>query len=252
MQGLFDWVRRLAPQVRTALVVGEIGTGKDLVVHALHRMGPRPSRPLVTINCRAAVESRIDSELFGHVRGAFPGADEDKAGLLERADGGTVFVDEIGELPVSVHEKMQRFLEWGEICRVGSFEPRKVDVHILATAKQDLPRPGATDRQHGEFYHRVSVATVQVRPLRDHAEDIPYLNAMFVRECAAQLRKPILGTTAAVDRRLASAPWIGNVRELRNVIAGACMVADGELITDEDLDRLASQQTRPSADCWTG
>ena len=235
MQELFDMIRRLAPHVRTALITGETGTGKELAARALHRLGPRRDRRFVTVNCSAVVETLFESELFGHVRGAFTGATEHKPGLFELADGGTLFLDEIGELPPAVQAKLLRVLELGEVHRVGSLEPRRVSVHVLAATNRDLRAEVAAGRFRSDLYYRLNIVEVKLPPLRDRREDLPYLTAAFVRETSERIQKPLVGLAAGAERLLAGARWDGNVRELRNVIERACILADGELITEREL-----------------
>jgi DNA-binding NtrC family response regulator len=235
MQELFGMIRRLAPHVRTALITGETGTGKELVARGLHRMGPRRDRRFVTVNCSAVVETLFESELFGHVRGAFTGATENKQGLFELADNGTLFLDEIGELPPAVQAKLLRVLELGEVHRVGSLEPRKVNVHVVAATNRDLRAEVAAGRFRSDLYYRLNIVEVKLPPLRDRREDIPYLTAAFVRETSERLQKPLAGLTPGAERLLGLAAWDGNVRELRNVIERACIMADGDLITEREL-----------------
>jgi DNA-binding NtrC family response regulator len=235
MQELFGMIRRLAPHVRTALITGETGTGKDLVARALHRTGPRRDRRVVTVNCSAVVETLFESELFGHVRGAFTGATDHKPGLFELADGGTLFLDEIGELPLAVQAKLLRVLELGEVHRVGSLDPRRVSVHVLAATNRDLRAEVAAGRFRSDLYYRLNIVEVKLPALRERREDIPYLTAAFVRELAERLQKPLLGLTPGAERILTSATWDGNVRELRNVIERACILCDGEFITEREL-----------------
>jgi two-component system response regulator HydG len=235
MQELFGMIRRLAPHVRTALVTGETGTGKELVARGLHHMGPRKDKRFVTVNCSAVVETLFESELFGHVRGAFTGATDNKPGLFELADGGTLFLDEIGELPLTVQAKLLRVLELGEVHRVGSLEPRRVNVHVVAATNRDLRQEVAAGRFRSDLYYRLNVVEVKLPALRDRREDIPYLTAAFVRETAERLLKPLVGLTPGAERLLGMAPWDGNVRELRNVIERACILADGDFITEREL-----------------
>jgi two-component system response regulator HydG len=235
MQDLFALIRRLAPHVRTALITGETGTGKELVARALHRTGPRRDRRFVTVNCSAVVESLFESELFGHVRGAFTGATENKPGLFEAADGGTLFLDEIGELPPSVQAKLLRVLELGEVHRVGSLEPRRVNVHVIAATNRDLRLEVGAGRFRSDLYYRLNIVEVKLPPLRDRREDIPYLTAAFVRDAADRLGKPLEGLTPGAERLLAGAAWEGNVRELRNVMERACILADTPFITEREL-----------------
>jgi len=235
MQELFGMIRRLAPHVRTALITGETGTGKELVARALHTTGPRRDRRFVAVNCSAVVETLFESELFGHVRGAFTGATENKPGLFEIADQGMLFLDEIGELPMTLQAKLLRVLELGEVHRVGSLEARKVNVHVIAATNRDLRAEVAAGRFRSDLYYRLNIVEVKLPPLRERREDIPYVTAAFVRETAERLKKPLVGLTPGAERMLACAPWDGNVRELRNVLERACILADGEFITEREL-----------------
>jgi DNA-binding NtrC family response regulator len=235
MQEIFSLVRRLAPHVRTALVTGETGTGKELAARALHRMGPRRDRRFVAVNCSAVVETLFESELFGHVRGAFTGATDNKPGLFEAADGGTLFLDEIGELPLTVQAKLLRVLETGEVQRVGSLDTRRVDVQVFASTNRDLRAEVAANRFRSDLFYRLNVVELRLPPLRRRPEDVPYLTAAFVREFATRLRKPLVGVTAGAERLLSEAAWEGNVRELRNVVERACILAETELISEKDL-----------------
>ena len=237
MQDLFGLVRRIAPHARTALVMGETGVGKEGIARAIHALGPRKSHKLVTVNCSAVVVTLFESELFGHVRGAFTGATEHKTGLFEAADGGTIFLDEIGELPAGVQAKLLRVLETGEVQRVGSLQAKKVDVRVVAATNRDLGQ----DAEHGAFrkdlYYRLNVVELIVPPLRERREDIPYLVAAFVREFAERFQKGIEGVSPAAERRLMNAAWPGNIRELRNVVERTCMLTDGRMLQDADLAR---------------
>ena len=242
MQEAFGLIRRLAPHARTSLVTGETGTGKELVARALHKLGPRGSKKLVTVNCSALVETLSESELFGHVRGAFTGAADTKAGLFETADGGTMFLDEVGELPFTVQAKLLRVIENGEVQRVGSVDARKVDVRVIAATNRDLVAEVAAGRFRGDLYYRLNVAQLALPPLRERREDIPYLTAAFVRTFAERFGKSLSGLTPAAERLLVDAAWHGNVRQLRNVIERGCMLAEGEFITEADLARMLDRE----------
>ena len=201
-------VRRLAPHVRSALVTGETGTGKELVARALHRIGPRRDKRFVTVNCSAVVETLFESEVFGHVRGAFAGATENKQGLFELADGGTVFLDEVAELPTPLQAKLLRVLETGEVTRVGSLEARRIDVHVLAATNRDLHAEVTAGRFRSDLYYRLNVVEVKLPPLRERREDIPYLTATFhpgnePAPAEAGRRVDACGRTAAGLRLLA-------------------------------------------------
>jgi DNA-binding NtrC family response regulator len=235
MQELFGMIRRLAPHVRTALVTGETGTGKELVARALHQTGPRRDRRFVTVNCSAVVETLFESELFGHMRGAFTGATDNKPGLFELADGGTLFLDEIGELPPTVQAKLLRVLELGEVQRIGSLDGRRVNVHVIAATNRDLRAEVAAGRFRSDLYYRLNVVEIALPPLRERREDIPYLTAAFVRQTSERLQKHVAGLTSGAERVLSAAHWEGNVRELRNVIERACILADDEFISERQL-----------------
>jgi two-component system response regulator AtoC len=242
MHDVFGLIRRLAPHARTALVTGETGTGKDLVARALHTLGPRATRRFVTVNCSAVVETLFESELFGHVRGAFPGASGHKTGLFELADGGTVFLDEIGELPQSVQARLLRVIENGDVQRVGSIDPRQVNVRIVAATSRDLRAEVAAGRFRRDLYYRLNVAEVALPALRHRREDIPFLTATFVESFAQRFAKPLAGLTPGAERLLAEATWDGNVRQLRNVLERACILADGEFVTERELGGILRQQ----------
>ena len=235
MQQLFGLVRRLAPHARVALVTGETGTGKEGVARAIHDLGPRRARKFVTINCSAVVETLFESELFGHMRGAFTGATDNKAGLFEAADGGTLFLDEVGELPAPVQAKLLRVLETGEVQRVGSLQAKKVDVRVVAATNRDLREESDAGRFRSDLYYRLNVVELRLPPLRDRRDDIPYLTASFIREFSGKFQKAIQGVSPDAERALMTRSWLGNVRELRNVLERACMLAERAVLTEPDL-----------------
>ena len=242
MQELFDAIRRLAPHVRTVLITGETGTGKELVAKALHKAGPRHARRFITLNCSAVVETLFESELFGHVRGAFTGATEMKVGMFEHADGGTLFLDEAGELPLAMQANLLRAVEYGEVQRVGSHENRKVDVHVIAATNRDLRAESAAGRFRLDLFYRLSIIEIPLVALRERAEDIPYLTARFVRECAERLKRPITGVAPSAERLLQQATWQGNIRELRNIIERACIVSENRILSERDFQMALAPQ----------
>jgi two-component system response regulator HydG len=242
MQEVFSLIQRLAPHAKVVLISGETGTGKELAARAFHQAGTRRGKPFVTINCSAVVDTLFESELFGHVRGAFTGAVESKPGVFEAAQGGTLFLDEIGELPMSVQAKLLRAIEYGEVQRVGSLQPKRVDVAVIAATNRDLRAEVAAGRFRGDLFYRLNVVELILPPLRDRREDIPYLTASFMRDCAMRINKPVQGLTPAAERELLAGRWDGNVRELKNVIERACMLADGTLVSERELAGAAGPE----------
>ena len=249
MQDIFDLIRRFAPHVRTALVTGETGCGKELVAQALHQCGPRRGRRFVAVNCSAVVPTLFESELFGHARGAFTGATDAKPGLFEQADGGTLFLDEIGELPLALQAKLLRVLETGEVQRVGSLQPVRTDVRVLCATNRELAEEAAAGRFRTDLLYRLNVVQIRLPPLRERREDIPLLAASFIREFGDRFRKNISGLTSAAERQLLTAAWPGNVRQLRNVLERACMLIEDDVITDRDinLDATAFQSANSTS-----
>jgi DNA-binding NtrC family response regulator len=250
MQDLFDSVRRLAPHAPTVLVTGDTGTGKELVAHALHRVGPRREQRFLTLNCSAVVETLFESELFGHQRGAFTGATDTKVGVFEHADGGTLFLDEVGELPLSIQPRLLRAVEHGDVQRVGSLETTRVDVRVIGATNRDLRAEVAAGRFRGDLFYRLSMMELHLAPLRARREDIPLLTAAFVRDCSARMNRTITGMTTAAERALQEATWPGNIRELRNVIERACVLSEGRMLTEREIRAAmaASAVRMPLAD----
>lgn len=235
MQELYDTIRRFAPHIRTALIVGETGTGKELVARALHQLGRRRDRPFLTLNCSAVVDTLFESDLFGHVRGAFTGASETKVGRLAAADGGTLFLDEVGELQLPLQAKLLRAVEMGEVQRVGGLDTTSVDVQVIAATNRDLFATAEAGKFRNDLYYRLSILEIRLPPLRERSEDIPYLTATFIKACAARLNKPIVGQTTGAERLLQQAEWPGNVRELQHVIERACIMCDGQILSERDV-----------------
>jgi two-component system response regulator HydG len=251
MQQLFDSIRRLAPHIRTVLITGETGTGKELVAKALHALGPRHAQRFVTVNCSAVVENLFESELFGHVRGAFTGATEAKLGLFEYADQGTLFLDEAGELPLVLQPKLLRAVELGDVQRVGSVESHHVDVQVIAATNRNLRAESDAKRFRSDLFYRLCIIEIHLVPLRERREDIPYLTARFISELAARLNRTITGVSSAGERLLQQASWPGNVRELKNVIERACILGEGKILGERDVQHAMSSGTGPALPAGT-
>jgi DNA-binding NtrC family response regulator len=235
MLEMFVRIRRVAPHFRTALITGPTGSGKELVANALHRLSPTPSAPLAVCNCSAIVETLFESELFGYVRGAFTGANQDKVGLFEFANGGTVFLDEIGEMPLSAQAKLLRVLQNQEVQRVGSPAIRKVNVRVVAATHRDLRVLVAEGKFREDLFYRLSMIEISVPRLADRKEDLSLLENHFVQKYAAQYHKQISGITRRAQAVLSRHSWPGNVRELENVLGNACMMVDGAVIDVNDV-----------------
>lgn len=240
---VFSAIRRIAPHFRTALITGDTGTGKELVAHALHRLSPVADKTFAMCNCSALVETLFESELFGHVRGAFTGATQDKVGLFEYAHQGTVFLDEIGDMPLAGQAKLLRVLQNQEVQRVGSPALRKVDVRFIAATNKDLFTMMREHRFRDDLYYRLSMVEITLPELADRKEDLPLLERYFIQKFATQYNKPIRGMTRRAQALLARHAWPGNVRELENVIGKACMMAEGNVIDIKDLPLHLRQVT---------
>jgi two-component system, NtrC family, response regulator AtoC len=236
MQKLAATLRLVAPQRTTVLVLGESGTGKELIARTIHALSPRRDRRFVAINCAAIPASLLESELFGHVKGAFTDAVRDKSGLFEDADGGTLLLDEVGEMPLPLQAKLLRVLQESEIRRVGDSASIKVDVRVIAATLRDLADDVAAGRFREDLYYRINVLPVAVPPLRERAEDIPQLARFFAQRHAARHNRPVTLSDAAIGA-LAQQPWPGNVRELENVIERALVLAEGPTV---ELDFLST------------
>ena len=235
MLEVFDRIRRAAPHFRTALVTGATGTGKELAARALHRLSPVHSNALAVSNCSAIVESLFESELFGHVKGAFTGAISDKVGLFEYAAGGTVFLDEIGDMPLTEQTKLLRVIENREYQRVGSPVLRKTDVRIVAATNRDLRKLASQGTFREDLYNRLSMIEIKLPSLAERCEDLPLLERYFLERFAREYGKPIQRLTRRAEAVLARYSWPGNVRELENVLGHACMMTDSDAIDVADL-----------------
>ena len=240
MQDVVMRLQRIAPTDATVLIQGETGTGKELVAKAIHQNSPRKKRPFVPLNCAALSEHILESELFGHIRGAFTDASSDRQGKFEYADGGTLFLDEVGDMPIPTQIKLLRVLESGEITRVGSNEPVKVNVRILSATNRDLEKAIAAGVFREDLYHRLKVVTIILPRLADRREDIPLLVEYFIKEHTKRHQKTIRGISTAARRRLFAFDWPGNVRQMHNVIESMVVVDIDEVLDLDDLpDELA-------------
>ncbi len=240
MQRLFHMIRRVAPTDSTVLITGETGTGKELAARAIHALSRRRHRPFVAVNCAALPESLLESELFGHERGAFTGATERRIGRLELAHGGTLFLDEIGEVSPAVQVKLLRVLEERELVRVGGTQVVRLDVRVVAATNAALEQSVAEGRLREDLFYRLHVVPLVMPPLRERMEDLPLLVAHLLGRLPDGAR---LRLSMAALHRLASHHWPGNVRELRNVLERAALLATGPVIEPEDLQ--FAQVNRP-------
>jgi formate hydrogenlyase transcriptional activator len=228
--GALRTIDRVAPTDSTVLILGETGTGKELVARAIHSRSPRHRHPLVKVNCGAIPAGLIESELFGHVRGAFTGALDRRVGRFELADGGTLFLDEIGELPLDMQVKLLRVLQEHEFESLGSSRTTRVDVRIIAATNRDLQHEVSAARFRADLYYRLNVLQVRVPPLRERREDIPELTLLFVQRHAKRIGRTIAGVSKNSMEQLAAYPWPGNVRELENVIERALVLSASDVL----------------------
>jgi two-component system response regulator AtoC len=236
MKAVYELIASVAPSLLTVLVLGETGVGKELIAEALHRQsGPRSAKPLMRINCAALTPALLESELFGHERGAFTGAQQARAGLFEAADGGTAFLDEIGELSADAQAKLLRVLETREVTRVGGVRPRPIDVRFVAATHRDLRANVVRGTFREDLYFRLAGATIRVPPLRQRPTDIEPLAAHFVNALCRQMGREPPSFSADAAARMRSHPWPGNVRELRNAVECAVLRARGPTIGLFDL-----------------
>jgi transcriptional regulator with GAF, ATPase, and Fis domain len=235
MMQLLDAIERVAPTHATVLISGETGTGKELVARAIHTHSTRRGGPFVALNCAAMPESLLESELFGHEKGAFTGADKARPGLFETADGGTLFLDEAGEMPPPLQAKLLRVLVDGQVLRIGSRSTRKVDVRVLAATHRSLEERVQQGLFREDLYYRLAVFPLRVPPLREHMEDLPLLVAHFLVKATQEMGLPLRHMGEGALARLSAYPFPGNVRELRNLIERACILATGEVIGPEDF-----------------
>ena len=247
MEKVFDTIRQAANARSTILVVGESGTGKELVARALHRLSPRATGPFVTVNSGSLPPDLLESNLFGHVRGAFTGAVADKRGLFKVADGGTIFFDEIGTIPLETQSKLLRVLQEREFLPVGAVEPIRSDVRVVAATNADLTRFVAEGRFREDLYYRLCVITIHLPPLRERKEDIPLLVEALAARAAAENGRAVPPVTAAAMKALLDYDWPGNVRELENVLERALVLGPGVIDAEELPDAVRRAVPRPAA-----
>jgi DNA-binding NtrC family response regulator len=240
-----DVVRQVAPTEITVLVTGESGVGKEVIAKAIHALSARASKALVTVNCGAIPEGIIESELFGHERGSFTGASEQRKGYFELADDGTIFLDEIGELPLSAQVKFLRVMENGEFVRVGSSVPRRVNVRVIAATNKDLETEVRTGRFRADLYFRLRSVNILVPPLRTRPEDIAALVGHFAAELSARNAIRFAGFSPEALQLLIAYAWPGNVRELRNLVESLLVLGKGRTVTAEDVRPYLKEHMSP-------
>jgi sigma-54-specific transcriptional regulator len=246
-QGLLQRIRRIAPSDATALIVGETGTGKEIVARHLHELSARRARPFVAVNCGALSESLVESELFGHERGAFTGAVGARQGWFESAQGGTLFLDEIGDLPAATQVKLLRVLQEREVVRVGARAATPIDVRLVAATNVDLEQAVRVGKFREDLYYRLNVAVLALPPLRDRPGDVLPLARHFLGVYRQRLGLGEVGFGAGAEARLLSHGWPGNIRELENVIHHALLICRDNLIAVDDLRLTAPAPARVSA-----
>jgi formate hydrogenlyase transcriptional activator len=234
IRAIFHQVEQVAPTDATILILGETGTGKELIARTVHRSSARSHRPLVKVNCATLPSALIESELFGHERGAFTGAVKRKIGRFEVADGGTIFLDEIGDLPLDLQAKLLRVLQDGEFERLGSLETQRVDVRVIAATNRDLLQAIEAGGFRADLYYRLRVVPIELSPLRERPDDIPLLAWHFVRRHQTAMNKTIRRIPSKITEAMRRYEWPGNVRELANVMERAVILTKGEtLVVDE-------------------
>jgi DNA-binding NtrC family response regulator len=235
---VFDVIGKAAKTLATVLITGESGTGKELVARAIHYRSQRASAPFVPVNCGGIPEGLLESELFGHVKGAFTGATETRAGFFQTADGGTIFLDEIGETSVAMQVKLLRVLQDKEVCMVGDAKPRKVDVRIVAATNKDLRSLVRKGLFREDLFFRLSVITMAIPPLAERAKDVLILAQHFITKFAREMDKPPIRLSEGVLRAFENYDWPGNVRELENVVQRLVVMTDGDIVDAPDLPSL--------------
>ncbi|MGA2582495.1 MAG: sigma-54 dependent transcriptional regulator [Tepidisphaeraceae bacterium] len=245
MKEVFARIQRAAPVDSTVLILGESGTGKELVAQALHHNSPRKKGPFVAVNCAAVPATLVESELFGHVRGAFTGATDRRIGRFEQSDGGTLFVDEIGDFELGLQAKLLRVLESFTVTPVGGHEDRKVNVRVVAATSRDIRKMVEEGKFREDLFYRLNVVSITLPPLRDRPDDIPILMDHFLKEITEQKHTAPRRVSREVMERFQNYRWPGNVRELRNALESMMVLAEGDILTEKDLpDRVAQGTTQ--------
>jgi DNA-binding NtrC family response regulator len=235
MRRVIATIERLAPSSASVVITGESGTGKELVARTIHELSPRRNAPYVPVNCAAIPETLMESELFGHERGSFTGADRRREGCFEAANGGTLLLDELAEMKVELQAKLLRVIEEGRVRRVGGTAEIPLDVRVLAATNQDIERAVRDGQLRADLYYRLNVFTIELPPLRERVEDLPQLIQMFIQHYAAQNHRDVVGADEECMAALQAHPWPGNVRQLRNVIERAMIVCSGRMLRRADL-----------------
>ncbi len=238
VRALVDQIARVAGTAARVLITGENGTGKELVARAVHAQSTRVKGPFIEVNCAAIPSELIESELFGHMKGSFTGAIQDRAGKFEQADGGTIFLDEIGDMSLAAQAKVLRVLQDGEVTRIGGQKTRKVDVRVLAATNKRLEEEIPAGRFREDLFYRLNVVPIVVPPLRERRDDLPMLVEHFVQRLSIEGTAPIRSIEAAALDRLSAHDWPGNIRELRNTVERLLILARGPRVTADDVDRL--------------
>lgn len=252
MHAVVARLRQIAPTSATVLITGESGTGKELVAKALHNNSNRRYKPFVPLNCAALSENILESELFGHVKGAFTGADRERKGWFEHANGGTLFLDEVGDIPLSTQVKLLRVLESGEIVRVGTNEAIKVNVRLISATNRELSEAVPSGGFRQDLYHRLKVVSVKLPPLRQRREDIPLLIDFFLKEFCASHGKTVTSMTQATRKALMAHPWPGNVRELRNALESMVVIDSDGILDVDDLTEDVQSSTGAAGETGAG
>ncbi|HXJ14523.1 MAG TPA: sigma 54-interacting transcriptional regulator [Candidatus Limnocylindrales bacterium] len=251
MRQVYQFIERVAPSDSTVLILGESGTGKELASRAIHLNSPRKSRPFVALNCAALTETLLESELFGHERGAFTSAVSQKKGLLEVAEGGTVFLDEVAELPHALQAKLLRVLQEREFVRLGGTFSIKLNVRFIAATNKDLQKAVTDEKFRLDLFYRLNVVSISMPALREHPEDIPFLTDHFVTRYSARSNRKVLGLSPAARACLAQYDWPGNIRELENAIERAIVIGNSDVILPEDLPDALADRALPASESAT-